>query len=85
MPTEALTPANDNAASACWVDALIGNALRQRRLELGMGQGELAAKAGTPLSHIERYESGAWRIPSATLIRMADALQSPLNEFLKAI
>ena len=50
-----------------------------------MGQGELAAKAGTPLGDIERYESGAWRVPSATLIRLADALQSPLKELLKAI
>lgn len=78
-------PANDDAASACWVDALIGNAVRQRRMELGMGQGELAAKAGAALSDIERYENGAWRIPSATLIRLADALQSPLKDLLRAI
>lgn len=84
-PTDHPTPANDDAASACWVDGLIGNAVRQRRIELGMGQGELAAKAGTRLSDIERYESGAWRVPSATLIRLADALQSPLKELLKAI
>lgn len=85
MPIPGHIPANDNAANGCWVDALIGNAVRQRRIELGMGQGELAAKAGTPLSHVERYEGGAWRIPSGTLIRLADALQSPLTEFLKAI
>lgn len=79
------TPVNDDAIKACWVDVMIGAAVRQRRIELGMGQGELAAKSGAPLSHIERYESGIWRIPSAMLIRMTDALQSPLNEFLKAI
>ncbi len=64
---------------------MIGAAVRQRRLELRMGQGELAAKAGTPLSHIEHYESGAWRAPADTLVRLADALQAPLNELLKAI
>jgi len=85
MPTQAFPPANDDGASVCWVDALIGNAVRQRRVELGMGQGELAAKVGAPMSYVERYESGLWRIPSATLIRLADALQSPLKEFLEAI
>ena len=86
MPIETPTPVNDNAAaSGCWVDALIGNALRRRRAELGMGQGALAAKAGVPFSYIEHYESGAWRIPSATLIRFADALQAPLKELLRAI
>ena len=78
-------PANDNTAIACWVDALLGNAVRQRRTELGMAQSELAAKAGAPLSHIERYENGVWRMSSSTLIRIADALHSPLRDLLKAI
>ena len=86
MPSTLIPPANDNDTAADrWVDALIGKTVRRRRQELGIGQGELAARAGLPAAHIERYESGEWRMPAAVLFKLADALDAPLADLLRAI
>jgi transcriptional regulator with XRE-family HTH domain len=53
--------------------------LRERRLELGLSQAELAAAAGVHLRQIRRYESGEQQPALAVAVRLAGALGISLD------
>ncbi len=56
----------------------LGSILRQRRLELGLSLGQLAAVTGLHKSFLSRLESGVVRQPSTdSLQRIAAALELP--------
>ncbi len=62
----------------------VSDALRTRRLNAGLSQRALAARAGVPQPNIAAYESGR-RIPSAaTFERLAAVLDVPTLERLRA-
>lgn len=57
-----------------------GERLRDRRIELGIGQVELAAKADTTQSTISRIERGAGAPGDAMKYRLAAALQTSVKD-----
>jgi transcriptional regulator with XRE-family HTH domain len=60
------------------VSALTGTRLRERRLALGMRQGDLAAVAGISPSYLNLIEHNRRRIADELLERMAEALSVPV-------
>ena len=66
-------------------DQLVGTAVRYRRRELGMSQGELAKSVGVTFQQIQKYENGTNRIGAGRLTAMAEALQVPVSSFFEAV
>jgi DNA-binding XRE family transcriptional regulator len=65
------------------VVAQFGVALRQRRLETGMTQAELAAAAGLSRSYLSEVECGREGLSLERAARLADALECSLIDLLK--
>lgn len=61
----------------------VGQRLRERRLAMRMSQTELGAVANISFQQIQKYERGINRIAFSTLQKFADALQTPIQYFLK--
>jgi len=57
-------------------DALIGNRLRQRRLELHVSQIQLAAQLGISFQQVQKYEKGTNRVNAGRLNQIAAFLRS---------
>jgi transcriptional regulator with XRE-family HTH domain len=64
------------------VDAAIGEAVRVRRKELGMRQGDVAERIGVTTQQFQKYEAGDTRIAAAMLMRIAEALDADPDYFL---
>lgn len=56
--------------------------VKLRRESLGMSQEELAAKAGVSRQTISYLETGAKTALSTTLIKVADALDTTVDELI---
>lgn len=63
------------------VDVQVGARLRQRRMYLGMNQGELAALLGLTFQQVQKYESGSNRISAGRLHYIARLLEVPVEWF----
>lgn len=61
----------------------IGSNIRMIRNAIGISQTELANRAGSEKSAISRYENGTQRPSLETLMRIADALDVDVVDFLK--
>lgn len=61
------------------VDVYVGNRIRDRRIELGTSQGELADKAGIDVEQLNDVETGIERISPDILVRIAMTLRCPLS------
>jgi transcriptional regulator with XRE-family HTH domain len=64
--------------------ARLGDAIRNRRLALGMSQEALADAAGIDRSHMGKIERGERNASALNLIRVAAALKLSLSEILAA-
>jgi transcriptional regulator with XRE-family HTH domain len=69
-------------ARAADLNAQICAAARERRLEMGVLQAQLAAHLGMAESTFSRYESGQRTMSAALLCMIAAALRQPLSSFL---
>ena len=69
-------------ARAADLNAQICAAARERRLEMGVLQAQLAAHLGMAESTFSRYESGQRTMSAALLCRIAAYLRQPLSSFL---
>lgn len=58
------------------IDAEIGARVRNRRTDLGISQSSLANHIGVTFQQVQKYEKGSNRIAAATLIRIADKLET---------
>ena len=63
-------------------DALIGNRLRQRRLEMHVSQTELGAQLGISFQQIQKYEKGANRLGVGRLNQIAAILKTDIAYFM---
>ena len=54
----------------------VGQKIRDRRLELGLSQDELANRIGTSRNYISRHENGQHDMSICTLFQYAEALES---------
>jgi len=67
------------------VDEYVGRRTRQRRLELGLSQGELAKAVGITFQQIQKYENGANRVSAGRLYNMARHLDVTLDYFFEGL
>jgi transcriptional regulator with XRE-family HTH domain len=65
------------------LDRYIGNRLRERRLMLGLSQGELAKAVGLAFQQIQKYETGTDRISASRLFDCAAVLNTPFGWFVE--
>jgi transcriptional regulator with XRE-family HTH domain len=61
---------------------IIGTMLRKARLELDLGQAELAKRIGISKRRLSQYELGERPIPLVELEAMAETLDIPVSDFL---
>lgn len=67
------------------VDGLVGQNLRQRRLDLGMTLEALGQQVGVGLPEMERYESGQDRVSAFCLFSISKVLDIDIRAFFKGI
>ncbi|HEX8085236.1 MAG TPA: helix-turn-helix transcriptional regulator [Solirubrobacteraceae bacterium] len=65
------------------VKAAVGAALRARRVELGLSQDALAARAGINRTYISSAERGLRNLSLVNLVRLARALDIPAAGLLE--
>ena len=65
------------------VDVHVGARLRERRLQLGMTQEQLADSVGLTFQQIQKYERGVNRMGASRLWEVARALDVPLEFFYR--
>jgi transcriptional regulator with XRE-family HTH domain len=58
--------------------------VRERRLELGISQEELALRAGLHRTYVSDIERGNRNIAITNLVRLADALELPVADIFSA-
>ena len=58
--------------------------MRQRREMRGLPQKELARQLGISFQQVQKYESGANRVPASRLFAVARILGVPLERFFDA-
>jgi len=61
------------------VDVLVGHRIRMYRMIRGMSQSQLATELGLTFQQVQKYEKGANRVGAGRLIRIAQALQIPVQ------
>ena len=67
------------------VDIIVGARIKQRRLELGMTQTELADLIEVRFQQVQKYENGQNRVAASRLWRIASALDVAVNYFFDGI
>jgi transcriptional regulator with XRE-family HTH domain len=66
------------------IDLQVAERMRQRRVEMGMSQLELAGLLGINDRQLSKYESGTNRVSAARLYEIARALEVPVGWFYRA-
>jgi transcriptional regulator with XRE-family HTH domain len=61
------------------IDVYVGHRIRDRRIELGISQAELAEKAGIDVLQLNDQETGKARVSPESLADIAIALRCPLS------
>lgn len=64
-----------------YVDAHVGNRLRERRILLGLSQTRLGESLGLSFQQIQKYERGIDRISVGRLVHLAHVLDVPIIYF----
>jgi transcriptional regulator with XRE-family HTH domain len=65
------------------IDIRVGQRIRQRRIELGLSQTDLAQSLGIPGIELEEIEDGERRPAADLLIRIAHVLRVDLVELME--
>jgi len=65
------------------VDIHVGKRLRERRLDMGMTQQQLADRVGVKFQQIQKYESGSNRVSASRLWDIASALETRVDSFFE--
>ena len=63
------------------IDAAVGNALRARRLIMGLTQQQLAQALGVKFQQVQKYERASNRVSASMLVRAAEALGCTVGDF----
>jgi transcriptional regulator with XRE-family HTH domain len=74
-----------NTFSTVEIDAQIGQRVRSRRLQAKVSQADLGEALGVTFQQIQKYESGANRIGSGRLLKIAQVLNCNVAEFYHSI
>ncbi|HFD14813.1 MAG TPA: XRE family transcriptional regulator [Rhodospirillales bacterium] len=81
MPTRPFGKDSVNARKPT-LEQYIGDRIRRRRTQLGLTQEQLARTIGVSYQQIQKYETGANRIPAGSLHLIARRLDVSLDYFL---
>ena len=65
------------------IDRLVGSRVRQRRMQRGMSQDELAEQLGVTVVQVQKYEKGVNRIGAGRLHKIAGLLGAPIGTFFE--
>ncbi len=68
-----------------YVDAHVGNRLRERRILLGLSQTRLGESLGLSFQQIQKYERGIDRISVGRLVHLAHVLDVPITYFFEEL
>ena len=63
------------------INKIVGRRIRERRRTQNISQKKLAEKIGIVYQQVQKYETGANRIPSGRLFTIAKILQAPVESF----
>lgn len=74
-----------NSYSTAEIDVLIGERVRSRRLQAKVSQAVLGEALGVTFQQIQKYETGANRIGSGRLLKIAEVLDCNVAEFYQSI
>ena len=66
------------------IDRLVGSRVRERRMQIGMSQEQLAGELGITVPQVQKYEKGVNRIGASRLYRIAGLLGVPISLFFEA-
>ena len=66
------------------IDRLVGSRLRQRRMQLGLSQEQLAGQLGITVPQMQKYEMGLNRISPSRLYKITCLLGVPIWFFFEA-
>ena len=58
--------------------------LRELRQEKGLTQAQVAQRLGSPQSYVSKYETGERRLDFVETVFVCEALDIPLEDFVKA-
>jgi transcriptional regulator with XRE-family HTH domain len=72
-------PAKRPAKSPSIIDAAVGRNVRVWRVAKGMSQAQLANRLGVTFQQVQKYETGANRIGTGRLVRVAAILGVPIS------
>ena len=67
------------------VDIHVAMRVRERRIELGLTQPELAGELGVTFQNLYKYEKGKNRISAGRLYRLSKALGVPVTFFFEGL
>ena len=67
------------------VDKYVGNRLRERRVELGYSQTEIAVKLGLTFQQVQKYERGYNRVSASRLHDLTKILNVEIEYFFEDI
>ncbi|MCC1494780.1 helix-turn-helix domain-containing protein [Cognatishimia sp. F0-27] len=67
------------------IDATVGARIRQRRLELGLTQTDLAQQISVRFQQVQKYENGQNRVAASRLWQISRALDTPMSYFFADI
>ena len=63
------------------IDRRVASRIRERRLQVGMTQQQLAELIGVAFQQAHKYERGISRVTAGRLYYIAEALQTPVSYF----
>ncbi len=65
------------------IDKIVGQAIRKRRLQLGLSQSQLAEAVGVTFQQIQKYERGTNRVGASRLFEISQVLETDINSFFQ--
>jgi transcriptional regulator with XRE-family HTH domain len=65
------------------IDVHVGSRVRNRRLELGMSQGNLGSALGLTFQQVQKYEKGTNRLGASRLQHVSSILKVPIAYFFE--
>lgn len=75
------SPSQHKKGQANFIDAYVGQKLRERRLILGLSQQDIAGKVNVTFQQLQKYESGANRVSAGRLHELSTILNVPVSYF----
>ena len=67
------------------VDLYVGRRVRQRRVELGLSQDQLAKAVHVTFQQIQKYEQGVNRVSASKLFEISIVLNAPVGYFFSGV